>query len=165
MWQTSLSTTIYNTHPPLSGGLFKQREISHHPLCSHCCCSIATSCFSPSTSPASTCKLQRGGYKYLLITPILPVSSYGGVIKLEPRRQTLNLFYCCTNRLNVSCLTELHWTSYRHLLPAKNHKADLEVVVAQEVEGCPPRLVVRSPSSSLPKYPFYLTRYFEHLSG
>ena len=66
MWQTSLSTTISNT---LSVGLFKQREMFHHPLCSHCCCSIATSCFSPSTSPASTCRLRRG---VTSICPSLP---------------------------------------------------------------------------------------------
>ena len=47
-------------------------NISHVSLCLPCTCiSIAASCFSPPTTPASTCRLRRGGYKYFLITSII----------------------------------------------------------------------------------------------
>ena len=46
-----------------------------------------------------------------------------GVIKLEPRRQTLNLFYCCNKCLNVSCLTEILFLFVNHRDQSKDNKS------------------------------------------
>ena len=108
MWHTSLSTTIYNTHPPYQV-YFSRATFPIIPLCSHCCCSIATSCFSPSTNPASTCRLQLGVTSICSSLPSFLCNHIGEWLSwnLDAKHWT-----CCTVAINVwACVV---WLNYNN---------------------------------------------------
>ena len=108
MWHTSLSTTIYITHPPYYQVVYLGREkfpiIPFARTAAAVLVPVASAPPPPQHPPVGS----NGGVTSICSSLPSFLCIIWEVIKLEPRRQTLNLFYCCSKRLNLSCVTELY---------------------------------------------------------
>ena len=107
MWHTSLCTTIYNTHPPHQAVYLRIETFPIIPFARTAAAVLlpVASAPPPAQHPpvGSDGRLQVFAHHSHHSCVIMR-----GVIRLEPRRQTPNLFYCCNKCLYVSCVTDLY---------------------------------------------------------